>query len=109
NTFYGAPGDAPDSLVRYLDGGQTRYRRDLKHGVAVTFDGFGRHLTTRNRAGQETRFFWSTATPIRLDSIVVPPAGVKAYRLHWNPSTRLLDSITDPTGRSLRTDMFSGR
>ena len=56
--FYGAPGAAPDSLVRFDTLGVKWYRRDLRHGAAVFFDNTGLHQMTRNRAGQRTVFTW---------------------------------------------------
>jgi RHS repeat-associated protein len=110
NNFYAAPGDAPDSLVRFTNGGQTWYRRNLKHGAKVEFDPAGRHRTTTNRVGAVTSFYWSAASPVRLDSVNVPPSGVprRTYRLFWNAGTRLLDSIRDPGGRRLRAVMSGG-
>lgn len=110
NTWYGAPGAAPDSLVQFDSAGGTWYRRDLKHGATVTFDATGRHRATANRAGQQTRLVWTTvAGKPRLDSLVPPPEDTRGYKFRWNATTALLDSITDPTGRSLRTVMSSGR
>ena len=110
STFYGAPGDAPDSLVRFTNGGQTWYRRALKHGAKVEFDPAGRHQTTTNRVGAVTSFYWRTSPSVRLDSITVPPNALprRTYRLFWSGATGLLDSIRDPGGRRLRTVMTSG-
>ena len=109
-TWYGAPGAAPDSLVQFDSAGATWYRRDLKHGATVTFDATGRHRATTNRAGQRTRLVWTTvAGQVRLDSLVPPPQGTRGYKFRWNATTALLDSITDPTGRSLLTVMSTGK
>jgi len=110
NTFLGAPGDAPDSLVRFLNGGNLWYRRQLKHGVTVEFDQAGRHQSTTNRVGAITSFYWSGTSPARLDSITVPPndAVRRTYRLFWNGGTALLDSIRDPGGRRLKSTMTGG-
>lgn len=109
NTFYGAPGEAPDSLVRFDSTGGKWLRQNLKHGASVVFDPTGVHRQTTNRTGQRTRFVWS-GTPLRLDSIVIPPNdAIRAYKLRWNGSSGLLDSLTDPAGRSLRTVMTSGK
>jgi RHS repeat-associated protein len=109
NTFYGAPGDAPDSLVWNASG--TTYTRRLKHGTVVTFDANGRHIRTTNRFGAYTSFGWgSVASQPRLLSIVVPPndGTIRSYILDWNNSTGLLDSVRDPGNRSLKTVMSSG-
>lgn len=107
NTFYGAPGDAPDSLVWTGSG----YLRNLKHGTVVAFDANGRHITTTNRFGAYTTFNWGTvAGQPRLASIVIPPndASPRPYYFYWNGSTALLDSVRDPGNRGLRTVMSSG-
>lgn len=108
NTFYGAPGDAPDSLV-WSGGG---YTRNLKHGTVVTFDTLGKHIRTTNRFGAYTTFNWDTLPTgqPRLMSIVIPPndANPRPYYFYWNTSTALLDSVRDPGNRGLKTLMSSG-
>jgi len=111
SVFLGAPGDAPDSLVRFdtlVNMSQVKwYRRDLKHGAAVLFDETGRHRVTRNRVGARTSFAWTTiALQTRLQTITVPPDGTnKSYFFYWNAGTALLDSVVDPYGRALRATM----
>ncbi len=112
NSFLGAVGDAPDSLVRFdtlcTPGCQQWYRRDLKHGAAVTFDATGRHRFTRNRVGARTLFSWGTvAGQARLSTITVPPdtGTARRYTFHWNATTARLDSIRDPGARRLKSTM----
>ncbi|MGH7704097.1 MAG: hypothetical protein ACREMO_13465, partial [Gemmatimonadales bacterium] len=78
------------------------YTRTLRHGITVSFDTLGRHRTTTTRAGQITTFAWDSTTG-RLDSILVPPAGVggRRYALTYDATSGLLDKITDPAGRVL--------
>lgn len=113
NVFRGAPGEAPDSLVRYSNAGTGTwwYRRDLKHGVKVYFDETGRHRETHNRVGSKTLFRWSQLQPgeWRLISIAIPPDTLKQYTLTWGGTPRRLVSITDPGGRVLSATMIGGR
>src|SRR5690606_21771306 len=104
-TFYGAPGDVPDSLV-LIDTLSTQwYRRHLKHGASVTFDAAGRHRFTTNRAGHRTLMTWTTVTgQARLASVAVPPTGA-SYLLNWNGTTGRLNFLQDPGGRQLTTVM----
>lgn len=111
NVFQGAPADAPDSLVRFDSVGTSWYRRDLKHGSAITFDYSGRHRTTRNRVGAITTFTWSTvAGQPRLVFIVVPPnnGSNPTYTLSYDGTTGALTKITDPSGRELNVTITSG-
>ncbi|MDH4043573.1 MAG: hypothetical protein OEW06_03870, partial [Gemmatimonadota bacterium] len=111
NNYYGAPGDAPDSLVRFDTLGTKWYRRPLRHGTSVTLDNTGRHRLTTNRVGHRTTFSWTTvAGQPRLATITVPPndATSRNFILGWNPTTGLLETITDPGGRQLRTSMAGG-
>lgn len=112
NIFQGAAGDAPDSLIRFdtLVSGSTQkwYRRNLKHGAAVTFDATGRHRFTQNRVGARTLFTWSTvAGQTRLATITVPPndATARNYTFYWKSTTARLDSIRDPGARRLKLAM----
>ena len=111
NNFYGAPGQARDSLVRFDTLSVKWYRRDLRHG-SVKFDEVGHHRLTLNRVGARTTFIWTTIAGLpRLASIVVPPndGSTRAYTFFWNGGTKLLDSITDPIGRKLRTVITAGQ
>lgn len=102
--FYGAAGDAPDSLVRFDTLGVKWYRRGLRHGAAVLFDETGTHRVTQNRAGQATVFTWGVvAGKKRILSITVPPkrGTPLTYNFTWNPTTARLDSIVDPAGRRM--------
>ena len=108
NTFYGAPADAPDSLVRFWSGDTLRYRRNLKHGASVTFNQSGRHEYTTSRVGHRTSMAWTMiGGQTRLASITVPPNdGVtRAYTLNWDGTTGLLNYIQDPGSRQLTTIM----
>jgi RHS repeat-associated protein len=109
NNFYGAPGVAPDSLVRYDSLGTKWYRRTLRHGATVKLDETGRHRLTQNRVGARTVFTWGTVNgQTRLTSIVVPPNGVSGttYTLAYDNTTGVrLDKITDPGVRVLDATM----
>jgi YD repeat-containing protein len=112
NRWYGAPGAAPDSLMRVDSAATTWYRRFLKHGASVTFNNTGRHAWTTNRTGQRTVMTWTTvAGQSRLASITVPPntTPARSYTFQWNGTTGLLQSITDPAGRVLTATITSGR
>jgi RHS repeat-associated protein len=106
--WYGAPGNAPDSLVQV----GSSYVRYLKHGAYVTFDAAGKHISTTNRTGQQTVITWSpVAGQQRIASITVPPntSPGRSYTFQWNSTTGMLQSITDPAGRVLRATVTNGR
>ncbi len=114
SVFVGAPGAAPDSLIRYTKDttGVKWFVRNLKHRVLVRFDETGHHRVTQNRAGEVTTFFWGTvAGQTRLTSIVVPPNGADSlkYTLQWDNATAAFKGITDPTGRQLLATVTAGR
>ncbi|MFL5493646.1 MAG: RHS repeat-associated core domain-containing protein [Gemmatimonadales bacterium] len=77
------------------------YTRTLRHGVKVKFNSAGRHISTVNRAGQQTTFTWNAAGD-RLLRITVPPTGVTGNTdtLAWDANNNL-DYIADPTGRKV--------
>jgi len=82
-------GDASAKVYRSIGGGQwqaaaggfrelivqvgTTYERRSKHGVTVTFDGMGRHISTRNRLGHVTTFTWDGNG--KLTQVKVPGPG----------------------------------
>ncbi len=106
-TWVRAAGPFRDTLV--YDSGTTTYTRTLRHGIQVTFDAAGHHLTTVNRAQNTTTFTWTgPSDTMRLTSIQVPPgvAGT-TYSLAYNAANNL-HSITDPAGRVLRDTVSSG-
>jgi RHS repeat-associated protein len=109
NNFYGAPGTAPDSLVRFDSLGTKWYRRDLRHGAFVKLDETGRHRLTESRLGARTVFTWTTLNgQPRLTSIVVPPNGASGttYTLAYDVTAGVrLDKITDPGTRMLDATM----
>jgi RHS repeat-associated protein len=107
-TFYGAPGAAPDSLVRFNNQGAEWFRHDYKHGVKVMLDATGHHRITVNRLGAQTLFNWGTVNgKPRLMSIDVPPndGTSRRYQFVWDPTTGMLKSITDPAQRTLTATM----
>jgi RHS repeat-associated protein len=113
NTWYGAPGAAPDSVVYIATDTSAPYRRYLKHGAQVGFGRDGRHHWTLMRTGHRTDIRWRSVAggKMRIDSILVPPSRLsgRAYTFQWNGTTGLLESITDPAGRVLTATITSGR
>ncbi len=105
NTWVAAAGAFRDTL-RFNTGAST-YTRSLRHGVTVTFDAGGRHIQTKNRSGQITKFTWS-GSPLRLTTIKVPPDTSVVYTLTYT-SDSVLDYITDPGGRVLNASVTSGQ
>lgn len=82
------------------------YKRRLRHGVEVHFDGFGRHVTTVNRVGHETGFAWGTGDS--LVSIAVPPSGTGgSYTVQYD-GTGKVDRLVDPGSRVLDLTLSSG-
>jgi RHS repeat-associated protein len=107
NTWVAAAGAFRDTL-RFNTGTST-YTRHLRHGVTVTFDASGRHIQTKNRTGQITKFNWS-GSPLRLTTIKVPPDTSVVYTLTYaSDPARVLDYITDPAGRVLNATVTSGQ
>jgi len=104
NTWVRAAGPYRDTLL--YSSSAHKYTRTLRHGIQVTYDTTGHHLTTVNRAQNTTTFTWTGATT-RLTSIKVPP-GVTGttYTLAYNAANNL-HSITDPGGRVLRDTVSS--
>jgi len=108
DVYQGAPGDRPDSIVRFDTLGVKWYRRDLEHTAAVLFDETGLHRATRNRVGALTTFTWgAVAGKIRLRAITVPPndGTSRSYSFYYDSVTARLDSIVDPYERRLRARM----
>jgi len=82
-------GDGSAKVYRGLGGGQwqapagafrdvivqvgTTYERRAKHGVTVTFDAMGRHISTRNRLGHISTFTWDANG--KLIQVKVPGPG----------------------------------
>jgi len=82
-------GDGSAKVYRSLGGGQwqapagafrdvivqvsSTYERRAKHGVTVTFDALGRHISTRNRVGHLTTFTWDASG--RLIRVKLPGPG----------------------------------
>lgn len=97
NTFLVQPTvDRPDTLEQLTGGG---YRRHLRNGAYVEFDGLMQHVATVNTAGHATRFFWSSS---RLDSIALPvpnPADGTARRVYkFTYAAGVLTSVVAPPG-----------
>ena len=88
--------DRPDTLELLTGGG---YKRHLRNGAYVQFDGLLQHVATVNTAGHATRFFWSSS---RLDSIALPvpnPADLSARRVYKLSYTAgVLTSVAAPPG-----------
>ncbi len=82
-------GDGSAKVYRSIGGGQWQapagsfrdvivqvgatYERRSKHGVTVTFDGMGHHISTRNRLGHVTTFTWDGNG--KLTQVKVPGPG----------------------------------
>ncbi len=82
-------GDGSAKIYRSIGGGQwqaaaggfrdvivqvgTTYERRSKHGITVTFDAIGRHISTRNRLGHISTFTWDGNG--RLIQVKVPGPG----------------------------------
>ncbi len=78
NKWMSAADDGQDSIAY----ASSQYTLTTRHGVQVLFDNTGRHVQTRNRAGQITTFAWSSAT--QLDSVLLPPSGSgKAFKVQY--------------------------
>ncbi len=91
-----APAAAYRDTLRYSTG-TTQYTRTLRHGVTVTYDATGRHITTTNRVTQPTTFTWG-GTGDSLVSIAVPPVGVGgSYQIVYDGTTSgKVDKLRDP-------------
>ncbi|HSQ29669.1 MAG TPA: hypothetical protein VLN49_07465, partial [Gemmatimonadaceae bacterium] len=99
NTFLVQPTvDRPDTLEQLTGGG---YKRHLRNGAYVQFDGLLQHVATVNTAGHATQFFWSYS---RLDSIALPtpnPADGPARRVYkFTYAAGVLTSVVAPPGPS---------
>ncbi|MBK7908213.1 MAG: hypothetical protein IPJ78_16850 [Gemmatimonadetes bacterium] len=86
------------------------YRR-LRNGGSVKFDALLRHVATRNRQGDSTRFVYNATYATQLDSIVLPrPAGARPSERSPLPTAgrlRLARKIVGPsqvTGGAARVD-----
>jgi RHS repeat-associated protein len=92
NTWMSAKDDGQDSITF----ASNQYTLTTRHGVQVIFDTSGRHIQTKNRAGQVTSFAWLNAT--QLDSVLLPPSGSgKAFKLQYATGGRLSGVRLDAT------------
>jgi RHS repeat-associated protein len=89
--------DRPDTLEKLPSG--AGYKRNLRNGAFVSFDGVMRHIATVNTLGHATRFVWNASVSSQLDSIVLPtPGGAtrRAYALVYTGG--MLTAVTAPPG-----------
>ncbi|MGE3635616.1 MAG: hypothetical protein AB7P00_37270, partial [Sandaracinaceae bacterium] len=87
----------PDTIVQ----SGSDYVRSPIGGGAVHFNSSGFHTKTFDRNGNETRFNYTTvANWLRLTSVQLPtPTALDTiYRLHYNSSSGVLDSVSVRTG-----------
>jgi len=101
-----APAAAYRDTIELLGG---QYRRRLRHGIEVWFDGAGRHIRTVARTGQATVFTWGGASGDSLLTVRVPPGGVSGTTYTFTYSGGKLDRITDPAGRVLDVTVTANR
>ena len=100
--------DRPDTLEQ-LSGG-AGYRRHLRNGAYVEFDGFLRHSATVNAAGHRTQLYWSSS---QLDSISLPTASPgnaqarRVYTFSYTSTSGLLASVTAPGPNGPRVTLVS--
>ncbi len=97
--------DRPDTLMRV----GSNWRRHLRNGAYVEFDGSGNHIRTVNRERDTTRFAYSGAA---LDSIVLPtPSATKpTYTFSYatnGVSLPVLQSVSSPGASGARTTTVS--
>ena len=97
--------DRPDTLMRV----GSNWRRHLRNGAYVEFDGGGNHIRTVNRERDTTRFAYSGGV---LDSIVLPtPSGTKpAYTFSYvsvGGGDSVLTSVSSPGASGARTTAVS--
>ena len=106
-TWVAPAGAYRDTLV--YSSGTTEYTRTLRHGIQVIYNATGRQIRTLNRFEQPTYFYYNSS-PVRLDSIKVPPAGQPniTYKVTYDGNGKL-DKITDPVGRILDATVTSGK
>ena len=102
-TMWLAPAGAFRDTLKLAGG---LYTRTLRHGIQVTFDAQGRHLRTTDRATQQTSFNWNAG---RLESIVVPPAGVAGTQYSVLYTGAVLYRLVDPAGRILNATITGGK
>ncbi len=105
--WVGAAEAFPDTLIR--DNITQLYSRTLRHGIKIVYDAAGRHIQTINCTGDTTFIAYNGNGSI--STIRVPPSGQAGttYSFAYNPTTALLQSITDPAGRVLTATMTAGR
>jgi RHS repeat-associated protein len=92
--------DRPDSILALRTGSTiTEYRRKLRNGAYVSFDGHFRHVATVNTLGHTTAFFWRAPDSALLDSIALPvPNGGPRRVYAFSYTSGLLTSVVAPAG-----------
>jgi len=92
--------DRPDSILALRIGSTiTEYRRKLRNGAYVSFDGHFRHVSTVNTLGHTTAFFWHAPDSPLLDSIALPVPSSGRRRVYaFRYAGGLLTSVVAPPG-----------
>lgn len=106
--------DRPDTLEQLVGG--AGYKRHLRNGAYVQFDGMLHHTATANASGHITKFYWGAT---QLDSVLLPvpdannSSARRLYRFAY--ANGVLTSVTapqDPNGARvtalLRTAVAGG-